>query len=158
MDEIRCEIRLSEVEGKPARLVGVLMPFGEQSRDRAEVFERGSLKWDKAGIVLNRMHRRDSPILRFVPVEVDGKLTIDTAIPSTSAGVDAREEIKSGLLTGLSVEFRSVKQTFLGGVRRISEAILSGAGLVDSASYFSATATVEARAIAERQRWRELVL
>ena len=43
MDEIRCSIEVREVEGKPARLVGVLMPYGERAKDRAEVFERSSL-------------------------------------------------------------------------------------------------------------------
>ena len=153
MDEIRCAIELRENEGKPARLVGVLMPFGVQAQDRAEVFERGSLKWDAGGIVLNRMHSRQSPILRFTPVEVEGRLTIDAPIPSTVAGSDCEAEIRSGLFKGLSVEFRAVRQTIVGGVRRISEAVLTGAGLVDSPSY--SQATVEARAGAEAAAIRD---
>ena len=149
MDEIRCSIEVREVEGKPARLTGVIMPYGERAKDRPEVFEVGSLKWDVGGIVLNRMHQRGSPILRFTPVEAAGRLTVDAEIPDTVAGRDARAEIQSGLLAGMSIEFRAVRQTIVGGVRRISEAILSGAGLVDSPSY--ATATVEARAKAARR-------
>ena len=44
MDEIRCSIKIEDrAEGEPARLVGVLMPYGTEARDRREVFEPGSL-------------------------------------------------------------------------------------------------------------------
>ena len=148
-DEIRCAIEVREDEGKPARLVGTLMPFGVQAQDRAELFESGSLKWDAGGIILNRQHQRGSPILRFTPVEVEGRLTVDAEIPDTTAGRDALAEIKGGLFRGLSIEFRSVRQTIVAGVRRISEAVLTGAGLVDSGSYESATVEVRRR---EQQR------
>ena len=148
-DEIRCAIEVREDEGKPARLVGTLMPFGVQAQDRAELFESGSLKWDAGGIILNRQHQRGSPILRFTPVEVEGRLTVDAEIPDTTAGRDALAEIRSGLFKGLSIEFRAVRQTIVAGVRRISEAVLTGAGLVDSGSYESATVEVRRR---EQQR------
>lgn len=150
MDEIRCSIEVRETEGKPARLVGVLLPYGEQARDRLELFEAGSVSWPSEGVVLRRQHERAQPILRFIPVESGGNLTVDAAIPSTTAGKDAAEEIRSGLLTGLSVEFRATAQNIVGGVRRISKAVLTGAGLVDSGAYESAT--VEARAKVARDR------
>ena len=164
MDEIRCSIRLAEeAEGRPPRLVGVLMPYGERAQDRAEVFEPGSLSWPESGVVLRRQHERSQPILRFTPVEVEGRLTVDAPIPDTVAGRDALAEIRSGLFRGLSVEFRAVRQTIVLGVRRISEAILTAAGLVDEGSF--AGAVVEARLKSEREleeeweRWkREMVL
>ena len=160
-DEIRCSIEIREVEGKPARLVGTLMPYGERAKDRPEIFERGSLSWPSDGVVLRRQHNRQQPILRFTPVEVDGRVMVDAEIPSTAAGADCAAEVRSGLLVGLSVEFRAVSQTIVGGCRRITAAVLTGAGLVDSGSYEGAT--VEARAKADRDRewesWqRELVL
>ena len=42
-----------------------------------------------------------------------------------------------------------MRQTIVAGVRRISEAVLTGAGLVDSGSYESATVEVRRR---EQQR------
>ena len=63
-------------------------------------------------------------------------------IPKTRAGADALAEVKSGLLSGLSVEFKSIKEDVVGGIRKISKAILVGAGLVDSPAY--ADAVVEA--------------
>ena len=157
MDKIHCEIRLSEeAEGKP-RLVGVLLPFGQQAKDRSEIFERGSVSWPDGGVVLRRQHQRSSPILRFTPIEDAEGLKVDTLIPPTVAGIDAAEEIRSGLLTGLSVEFRAIRQSVIAGVRRISEAVLTGAGLVDNSSYVT-TVEVEARAERARARWREVVL
>ena len=35
-------LRLERSKGKPPRLVGVLMPYGEQAKDRPELFEAGS--------------------------------------------------------------------------------------------------------------------
>ena len=149
MDEIRCKVEVREVEGKPARLVGTLLPFNEQAQDRAQLFERGSLSWPEGGIVLRRQHNRAQPILKVVPIQDEEGLKVDALIPSTVAGKDAAEEIRSGLLTGLSVEFRATKQTILSGVRRIAAGVLCGAGLVDSPSY--SQATVEARAEAVRR-------
>ena len=161
MDEIRCAIEVREADGKPARLVGVLLPYGERAKDRAEVFERAALTWPDGGVVLRRQHNREQPILRFTPVESDGKLLIDAPIPDTAAGRDALEEVRGGLFRGLSVEFRAVRQSVVAGVRRISAGILVGAGLVDSGSYESATveARAKAEAKAEWERWqRELIL
>ena len=158
MNEIRCEIRIAEgAEGKPARLVGVLMPYNTEARDRREVFEPGSLSWPSDGVVLRRQHQRSSPILRFTPVEVEGRLTVDVPIPDTVAGRDALAEIRSGLFKGLSVEFNSIRESFVAGVRRIAKATLKGAGLVDSGSYEGATVEARARADAAAIRERELM-
>ena len=163
MDEIRCSIKIEDrAEGEPKRLTGTLMVYGERAKDRPEVFEVGSLKWD-GPLILNRQHSRQNPILRFTPVEVEGRLTIDAPIPDTVAGRDALAELSgpSPLFRGLSIEFRAVRQTIVGGVRRITSAVLSAAALVDSGSYEAAT--VEARELAARdsewERWqREMVL
>ena len=63
MDEIRCSIKIEDrAEGEPARLIGVLMPYNTEARDRREVFETGSLTWDDPkGIVVNRMHSKVQP-------------------------------------------------------------------------------------------------
>ena len=147
-DEIRMAIECREDETcvGPGRLVGTIMRYNEQATDRREVFAPGSLKWPDAGVVLNRQHSRAAPILRFVP-QVDGnEVNLDVAIPDSSAGRDAAVEIRAGLFKGLSIEFRSVRQTIVGGVRRITEAVLSGAAIVDSPSYKAASVEVRAKA------------
>ena len=148
-NEIRCSIEVREV-ADVNRLVGVLMPYGERAKDRAELFEPGSLTWDDPkGIVVNRMHQRSSPIMRVVPIEQGGKLMIDSEIPDTAAGRDCAAEVRSGLLASLSVEFRATKENIVAGVRRIAAAVLTGAAVCDAGAYEAAT--VEARALAVRR-------
>ena len=145
-DEIRCAIEVREVDGRtsPGRIVGTLMTYGEQHRQGGEVFEPGSLKWDPDGVVLRRQHNRDSPIMRVMPEVRGDKVVIDQDLPDTAAGWDAATEIRSGLFRGLSVEFRSVGQMVTGGVRRIRNAMLTGAGLVDRPAYRESAVEVRA--------------
>ena len=145
MDEIRCsiEVRTDENRLGPGRLFGTIMRYGERASDRAEMFLPGSLKWDADGIVVNRMHTRKSPVMRVMPIVEGNEVRIDAPLPDTSAGRDAAAEIRSGLFKGMSIEFRATAQTIVGGVRRITEAVLSGAAIVDTPSY--AAASVEVR-------------
>ena len=152
-NEIRCtvEVRADDSRLSPGRLYGVLMVYNKRARDRDELFLPGSLSWPDSGIVVNRQHSRSSPILRVTPTIEGDEVRIDAPLPDSTAGRDAAAEIRSGLLTGLSVEFRATAQTIVGGCRRISAAILGGVGLVDSASY---PTTVEVRHGAKRRaRW-----
>ena len=155
-DEIRMAVEVREDEDRlgPGRLFGVLMKYNTRAKDRDELFLPGSLSWDSTGIVVNRQHSRSSPVLRAVPTIVGDEVLIDAPLPDSTAGRDAAAEIRSGLLTGLSVEFRATAQTIVGGIRRISAAVLSGAAIVDSASY--PTSSVEVRHGAKRRvrRWR----
>ena len=151
-DEIRMaiECRTDEDRIGPGRIVGTLMVYGKRAKDRAEVFEVGSLKWDPTGIVVNRQHLRSAPIARLVPTVYGNEVRIDAPLPDTSAGRDAAAEIRSGLFRGLSVEFKAVRQSIVGGVRRITAAVLSGAAIVDSPSY--AAASVEVRSKHKRRQ------
>ena len=144
MDEVRCalEFRADETRQSPGRLMGTLLKYGERAGDRGELFEDGALTWPADGVVLNRAHSKASPIMRVIP-EVRGKeLFIDAPFPNTTAGRDAAEEMRAGLLKGLSVEFRAVRQTFRSGVRVIHEALLGGAGLVANPAYQGSTAEI----------------
>ena len=159
MDEIRCsiEIRADENRLSPGRLYGVLMKYNTKAQDRPEVFEPGSLKWPDSGVVLNRQHSRAAPIMRVLPITEGNVVRIDAPLPDTSAGRDAAREIRGApgsppLFRGLSVEFKDVRQTFVGGVRRITSAVLSGAAIVDSPSYAGSSVEVRARQ-KRRQIW-----
>ena len=111
---------------------------------RAEVFEQGALSWPDGGIVLNRQHQRGSPIMRVIPSVVGQAVVIDAPLPDTSAGRDTAAEVRAGVFSGLSVEFKATKERFEGGVRRIGAAMLRAAAVVDSPSY--AGSAVEVRA------------
>ena len=157
MDEFRCalEFRADETRQSPGRLVGTLLKYGERAGDRAEVFEPGALSWAADGVVLNRAHSDASPIMRVVPEVRGEEVVIDTALPNTTAGRDAAEELRTGLLKGLSVEFRAIRQTYRNGVRVIQEALLGGAGLVTSPAYQGSTAEVRKKQGRVRL-WRSL--
>ena len=152
MTEIRCrlEIRADESRLSPGRLAGVLLTYGERASDRPESFEAGALSWPSNGVVLRRQHNEGQPIMRVIP-EVRGReVVIDAALPDTAAGRDAATEIRSGLFRGLSVEFRATAQRFDAGVRRITAAVLEGAGLVDDPSYSGSAVEVRKRARVQR--------
>ena len=138
-DEIRCavELRNDDTRQGPGRLVGRILRYGERALDRPELFEIGSLTWPADGVVLNRQHERGLPIMRVLPIVDGAELRIDQPLLDTAAGRDAATEIKSGLLTGLSVSFNANRQSFAHGVRRIQSAAMTAVGLVDSPSYNS---------------------
>ena len=146
-DELRCriEIRQDATVPGPGRISGVLLQYGERASDRPEVFEAGALRWPDNGIVLRRQHARGNPIMRVQPETRGSTVVIDAPLPDTTAGRDAAREIRSGLLGGLSVEFRATAQQHVEGVRRIRAALLSGAGLVDEPSYAGSRVEVRAR-------------
>ena len=135
--ELRCaiELRSDETRTSPGRIVGTLIEYEKRAGDRPEVFREGALSWPEGGIILNMQHDRKQPILRFTP-ELRGKeIIIDEALPDTSQGRDVAVMVKNGTLRGLSVEFRSQRESRQGGVRQIEAARLYAAGLVDDSSY-----------------------
>ena len=62
-------------------------------------------------------------------------LLLTADLPPIPAADRALDEVRSGAVGGLSVEFRAVQETVVAGIRVIQEAILSGVGLVDFAFY-----------------------
>ena len=157
MNEIRCAIELRadspDEGGSAGRLVGTLLTYGERASDRPEVFVPGSLTWPAEGIVLRRQHVRAAPIARVVPELRGNAIVVDVPLPDTAAGRDAAEEIRSGLMRGLSIEFVAHVQRFVGGVRQILRGELSGAGLVDNPSYEGAAVSVRHKGGARQRVW-----
>lgn len=153
--EIRCaiEVREDDTRQSPGRLVGTLIEYETRAKDRAELFREGALSWPDDGVVLNRQHARDRPVMRFTPVAGDGVVRVDAALPDTQAGRDLATEVRSGLFTGLSVEFRAKRETRQGGVRVIEAAELVGAAVVDTSSYDTSVAVRERRQGGRRRAW-----
>ena len=103
--EVRYEADITNQS--PGRLVGTLLTYEQRAADRAELFTSGSLHWPENGIIINQQHDRARPIVRAVPFEQDGAVLVDVALPNTTAGRDAATNVREGIFTGLSVEFRS---------------------------------------------------
>ena len=119
----------------PGILTGVLMPYGQRATDRSEMFDDGALHWPEGGVVLREMHDRKQPIMRFVPTVEGREVRVAIPLPDTQRGRDAALSVRNGTFTGLSVEFNSEQEEMRSGLRVIRRARLSGAGLVDNASY-----------------------
>ena len=134
---IPLEYRQDEKRESPGSLIGVLMTYGTQAKDRPEMFEMDALHWDASGIVIREQHNRQAPILRAVPYLAGRELRINAPLLNTTRGRDIAEAMKgpNPLFSGLSVEFRAEKESRRNGLRVISSALLGGAGLVDSPSY-----------------------
>ena len=156
MTELRCaiELRADDARESPGRIVGTLVTYGERAGDRAELFTPGSLTWPETGVILNEQHNRQAPIMRFVPTVEGREVRIDAALPDTQRGRDASTMIRNGTFTGLSVEFRSRRETrSAGGLREIHAAELGGAGLVDSPSYRGSSVEVRHKDRRRRRLW-----
>ena len=152
-DTIACEVRFTEDETRqsPGRLTGVLMPYGAKADGRQEVFELGALTWPDDGVLVRRMHQRSSPIVKVIPFLDGNDLRIDAPLLNSTAGRDCAEELRSGLLKGLSVEFTATKETRRNGLRVIQKATLGGAGLVDFPAYSGAKAELRAESSIQRR-------
>ena len=147
-DLIVCEIRFAEDETResPGRLTGTLLTYEQAAGDRPEIFTRGALTWPDGGIVVNEQHNRAAPIVRASPFMVGDALTIDVPLPNTARGRDAATNVREGVLTGLSVEFRTQREGRRGHLREIRQAVLVRAGLVDKPSYSDSTVEVRSDA------------
>ena len=89
---------------------------------------------------LNILHRQDRLVGRtggggVVFRDTPGALLMAATMPTTRDGDDALELVRSGVLRGLSVEFRTLRDRFVGDLREIGRAVLDGLGLVDRPAY-----------------------
>ena len=89
---------------------------------------------------LNILHRQDRLVGRtggggVVFRDTPGALLMAATMPATRDGDDALELVRSGVLRGLSVEFRTLRDRFVGDLREIGRAVLDGLGLVDRPAY-----------------------
>ena len=136
-DTIDVELRFAEDESRqsPGILTGTLMTYETRASDRPEMFEMNALEWDKDGIVIYEMHNQTAPILRAIPYVEGRAVKINAPFPNTTRGRDAATNLREGVLKGMSVEFKAIKQSFSTGVRSISKAMLRGAGLVVNPAY-----------------------
>ena len=87
--------------------------------------------------------------MRFNPVEVDGEIRIDAALPDTPEGREAADLVRTGARAGLSIEFHAVDEGTVSGVREVRSALVDAAALVPSRAYDQARAEVR-----RRQEWR----
>ena len=146
---MKVERRSAEVRaGEGRTLAGLALPYGTETRIGAgrERFMPGAAS-STGEAVLNLHHRADRPLAREPGTlsfeSRDDGLHVVAELPATREADDALELVRAGVLTGLSVEFRAVRERQLGGVRVIEAARVSGLAVVARAAY--PTTTIEAR-------------
>ena len=149
MDKL--EYRFTPVSLDGRVLSGVVMRYGEiaTGAPRPERFDPGAFRFPDDGVILNVQHDRNRPLARtpetLILKDTAAALELRADVPETREGTDTLELVRTRVLTGLSVEFRAVKEHFEAGVRVITEALLSGVSVVDRAAYSGSV--VEARRI-----------
>ena len=148
MDEIRCSVQITDDETRqgPGRLTGRLLSYGEtitHSKGK-EQFEPRALQWGDDGVVFYDSHQTAprNPVAIVQPENRDSEAVVDFVLPDTSAGRRIAQRFRDGTYKGLSIEFRSVREAYRDGIRRISKAWVNGFAAVESPAYPSATVEV----------------
>ena len=137
------ERRCSELRVKGRNIAGTVIKYNDVAdmgafRERFEVGAFGDVS--RLDTTLNILHRQDRLVGRtggggVVFRDTPGALLMAATMPATRDGDDALELVRSGVRRGLSVEFRAVKDRFVGDLSEIGRAVLDGLGLVDRPAY-----------------------
>ena len=143
------EYRFVELRRDGRRLSGVAVRYGDTA----------TLPWGPeriapgafqpiGDVILNSHHDRTTPLARtggggLTLRDTAASLEVQAELPSTSAANDTLELVRSGVMRGLSIEFRAVSERLDGDVRVIERASLSGVAVVDKPAY--PASLVEAR-------------
>jgi HK97 family phage prohead protease len=159
----RTELRV-DPEGGKKRVTGMAVPYNEASEDlggfremfKPDAFDE-TLKSSaeiRAGVEHDfgkKLARRSKGTL-----ELDNRqdgLHVAITLPKTSVGSDAEEEVRAGLLDGMSIEFRDAEADWTGRgddtVRIVKRAKLVGVTLTGYPAYPQTAGTVAMRSLEE---------
>ncbi len=134
-------IRPLELRAEGRRLEGTILKYGEISPSHRERFLPGAFSLDP-GTTRWLDYRHDST--RVLAHTEGGGLTLrdspealllEAELPALPLSERALDEIASGTLQGLSIEFRAESESREGNIRVVEKADLAGIGLVPSPSF-----------------------
>ena len=132
-----------EAAGSPGRLTGTILPVGRVAGDRPELFVGSGVQTPSEGIALLPEHRSSRVVMRFDPIVAsDGSLQVDHLLPDSPAGREMAASVRSGRTPGLSVEFHSLDEAHVQGVREVRQSLITAVATVPSQSYDQARAEV----------------
>ena len=135
-----------DATGSPGRLVGTILPVGRVAGDRPELFVGSGVTTPREGIALLPEHRSTTVVMRFDPVrDVDGSLRVDHLLPNTPEGLALAASVRSGKTPGLSVEFHSLDEAQVQGVREVRHSLITAVATVSSQAYDQARAEVRSK-------------
>ena len=125
---------------------GVVLPVGRVAGDRPELFVGGGVTIPRDGIALLPEHRSSTVVMRFDPIVAsDGSLQVDHLLPDTPEGLALAASVRSGKTPGLSVEFHSLDEALVSGVREVRQSLVTAVATVPSQSYDQARAEVRSK-------------
>ena len=133
-------------ESSGAVLEGVAVPWDSPGRVGrfTETFKRGSLRFD-GDILCNVQHDPRRVVARNNAAgglamwdEPEG-LRTRIVLPDTAEGRDTRTLVNTGVLGGLSIEFRALEDRWAGNHRTVLKAELDAIGIVSRPAYSGAT-------------------
>ena len=146
------EYRFADIEVRDdgAVIEGTAMPYGTEA-DIAGMFRESvdAGAFEIRDVILNKMHDRADPIARtggggLTLTDGPDRLLLRAEVPEYRP--DIRDMVKRGILKGLSVEMRVIREEWPTQDRRIiRSAELRGVGLVDRPAYGEATAAIVKR-------------
>ena len=117
-----------------------------RGRDRPELFVGGGVTTPREGIALLPEHRSTTVVMRFDPVrDADGSLRVDHLLPDTPEGLAIAASVRSGKTPGLSVEFHSLAEARVSGVREVRHSLITAVATVPSQSYDQARVEVRSK-------------
>ena len=160
MDPDKLEKRYAALEyraddnGGLGTVSGVLMKYGDVADIGwfTEEFKANAFEMYPRGVYANRMHQRSQPLaklgrtLQFT--DSNEEMRVEFPLPDTTAGRDTDYEVREGLLAGLSVEFRVIKESYDSEKNHavIERAMLYGFGVVDIPAYPSSKSDIRSHA------------
>ena len=129
----------SELRVSGRTISGTVVRYGDTADIGAfrEMFLPGALGLAaQLDVTPNVMHQAGRMVGRtggggVVFRDTPSALLMSATMPTTREGDDALTLVSNGTLRGLSVEFRAIRDKFIGDVREIARAALDGLGLVD---------------------------
>ena len=139
MAEVERRAALGEIRVEGRKHTGTVVRYGEVSPSHRERFALGSIRM--ADVVhLDLDHDRERAVAwrpsgGLELADQGEALELTAELPPIPAADRILEEIRSGRVTGLSVEFRAVKESRDKGIRVIESAELLGVGIVARPSY-----------------------
>ena len=150
--EVPVECREAGHSG-PGTLHGVILETGRVASDRQEVFVPGSAIFPSTGVELFRGHHGPS-VMTFDPIVDGSTIRIDARLPDNAIGRQVAGEVRSGKRSALSVEFVSLEEGKVSGVRELRSALVSAAALVPAGAYVQAKAEIRSRKGRRRRLWQ----
>ena len=134
-------IRPLELRAEGRRLEGTILKYGETSPSHQERFLPGTFSLDPGTTRwLDYRHDRTRVLAHtegggLILRDSPEALLLEAELPALPLSERALDEIASGALQGLSIEFHAESESREGNIRVVEKADLAGIGLVASPSY-----------------------